>query len=86
MWPKIRIALLKRLSHTESWVIFFILGFIMMDYPFITIFDKPVLIFDLPLLYIYLQLGWLISIFVIYLFVKANNISKDEDNKNREIH
>ncbi len=81
MWPKIRMALFRRLCLMESWVIFFILGLIMMNFPFITIFDKPVTIFDIPLLYLYLQAGWLISIFVIYLFVKANNLSRD-DGKN----
>jgi hypothetical protein len=78
MWPKIRMALFRRLSLMESWVIFFVLGLIMMNFPFITIFNKPVVLFDIPLLYLYLQVGWLISIFVIYLFVKANNLSKDD--------
>jgi hypothetical protein len=70
----------------ESWVIFFILGLIMMNFPFITIFDKPVTIFDIPLLFLYLQGGWLISIFVIYLFVKANNLNKDAEDNEREQH
>ena len=77
MWPKIRMALFRRLCLMESWVIFFILGLIMMNFPFITIFDKPFAFFNIPLLYLYLQAGWLISIFVIYLFVKANNLNKN---------
>ncbi len=85
MWPKIRMALFRRLCLMESWVIFFILGLIMMNFPFITIFDKPVVIFDIPLLYLYLQAGWIISIFVIYLFVKANNLNKD-DGSTKEQH
>ena len=84
MWPKIRMALFRRLCLMESWVIFFILGLIMMNFPFITIFDKPVTLFDIPLLYLYLQLGWLISIFVIYLFVKANNFTKDDGRNEGE--
>lgn len=84
MWPKIRMALFRRLSLMESWVIFFILGIIMMNFPFITIFDKPVLLFGIPLLYLYLQVGWLISIFVIYLFVKANNLNKDDGGNEGE--
>ncbi len=85
MWPKIRMALFRRLCLMESWVIFFILGLIMMNFPFITIFDKPVVIFDIPLLYLYLQAGWIISIFVIYLFVKANNLHKG-DGSTKEQH
>jgi hypothetical protein len=86
MWPKIRMALFRRLSLMESWVIFFILGIIMMNFPFITIFDKPVALFGIPLLYLYLQTGWLISIFVIYLFVKANNLTKDGAGNEGEHH
>ncbi len=67
-----------RLHLNESWVIFFILGIIMMDYPFINIFNKPSEIFGLPVFYLYLYLGWLVSIFVIYLFVKAID-HKDTD-------
>ncbi len=84
MWPKIRMALFRRLCLMESWVIFFVLGLIMMNFPFITIFDKPLVLFDIPLLYLYLQVGWLISIFVIYLFVKANNLTKDDDEDEGE--
>ncbi len=84
MWPKIRMALFRRLCLTESWVIFFILGLIMMDFPVITIFDKPVTLFGIPLLYLYLQAGWLVSIFVIYLFVKANNLNKAAGDNEEE--
>ncbi len=86
MWPKIRMALFRRLCLMESWVIFFVLGLIMMNFPFITIFDKPLVLFDIPLLYLYLQVGWLISIFVIYLFVKANNLTKSDDEDEGEHH
>lgn len=68
----------------ESWVIFFILGLIMMNYPFITIFDKPAMILGFPLLYLYLQAGWLVSIFVIYLFVKANNNNEKNGKDQRD--
>jgi len=69
----------KRLHLNESWVIFFVLGIIMMNYPFINIFNKPSQLFGLPLFYLYLYLGWLVSIFIIYLFVKA--IDHGDSNK-----
>ena len=70
-WPKIRTVLLGHLRLKESWVIFFILGIIMMNYPFIGVFNKPVLLLGIPLLYLYLLGGWIVSIFIVYLFTKA---------------
>ena len=70
-WPRIRTVLLRHLRLKESWVIFFILGIIMMNYPFIGVFNKPVLVLGIPLLYFYLLGGWVVSIFIVYLFTKA---------------
>jgi len=75
---------LNRLSLKESWVIFFILGLIMLNYPFFSIFNKPILFFGLPLTFIYIIGGWAISILVIYLFTLAirheNHSDNDTDN------
>ncbi len=84
MWPKLKSVVLQSLRFKESWVIFFILGIIMMNYPFISIFDKPTFVFHLPLLYLYLQIGWLVSILVIYLFTKANHLPKNQEDKKGE--
>lgn len=72
-------GLLQRLRLRESWVIFFVLGIVMMNYPFISIFDKPVNFMGFPLLYLYLTVGWLVSIVVILLFTKAINHRDDQD-------
>ena len=80
MWLKLKLLILKRLRLRESWVIFFILGMIMMNYPFITIFNKPLKAYNIPLLFIYLQIGWLVSIFVIYLYTKAIELPEDKDD------
>jgi Na+-driven multidrug efflux pump len=69
--------IINRLQLRESWVIFFTLGIIMMTFPFLHIFNKPVMIFGLPLLFLYLTAGWVISIIVIYLFMIA---SRNENN------
>ncbi len=71
MKRNLKASLFKRLNFNESWVIFFILGIIMMNYPFINIFNKQVQFLGSPLLYLYLYIGWLVSILVIHLFVKA---------------
>jgi hypothetical protein len=63
--------IMHRLQLQESWIIFFIMGIIMMTFPFLHIFNKSVTLFGLPLLFIYLTAGWAFSIFVIYLFMRA---------------
>jgi uncharacterized membrane protein len=72
-------SLLSRLRLKESWVLFFILGVIMMNFPFISIFDKPDTLFGMPLLYFYLQVGWFISILVIVVF--ARSIDQNNNDK-----
>jgi hypothetical protein len=71
MLKRIRQRILHRLQLRESWVIFFIMGIIMMNFPFLHIFNKSDTIFGFPLLYLYLVIGWAVSIFVIYLFIIA---------------
>jgi hypothetical protein len=78
---RLKHSFLDRLRLKESWVIFFILGIIMLDYPFLHIFNKHILIFSLPLLFIYIFGGWCFSILVIYLFTKS--IHTGSDNKDR---
>jgi len=52
----------------EAWIIFFLLGIVMLNFPFLHIFNKGLLILGIPLLVLYLLIGWPVSIFVIYLF------------------
>lgn len=78
MLKRLRTRVLHRLRLRESWVIFFILGIIMMNFPFLNIFNKPSAIFGFPLMFLYLFVGWPISIFVIYLFTLA--VSHTENN------
>lgn len=75
---------IHRLRLRESWIIFFSLGIIMMNFPFLHIFNKPLTLFGLPLLFLYLTGGWIISIIVIYLFMIAShreNRATDEKNE-----
>lgn len=83
--PNIKKRLLRRLCLTESWVIFFILGITMMNFPFMVIFNKDITIFNIPLLFLYYYVGWLVSILVIYLFTKAIGLC-EMDRKNRGEH
>lgn len=55
-------------SIREAWVLCLILGIIMINFPFIQIFNSSQLIFGIPLLVLYFFVGWPLSILVIYLF------------------
>jgi hypothetical protein len=79
MLKRIYASIMHRLQLRESWIIFFILGIIMMNFPFLHIFNKPVMLFGFPLMFLYLTLGWLVSIGVIYLFMLANHAQQSHD-------
>ncbi|KAB0669761.1 hypothetical protein F6V30_13280 [Oryzomonas sagensis] len=84
MTRHLRHKLLRRLQFRESWVIFFVAGFIMMNFPFLHIFNKPGTIFGYPFMFLYFYLGWAASIFIIYLFTLAVSnptAAKSPENK-----
>ncbi|MCX7769637.1 MAG: hypothetical protein N2202_00985 [Proteobacteria bacterium] len=62
---------MKFLKEKELWLILFVLGVIILNYPLITIFNQLIFIAGYPLFFIYLNLGWIISIFVIYLYSRG---------------
>ena len=66
-----RHRMLHRLQLRESWIIFFIMGIIMLNFPFLHIFNKSDMLLGFPLLFLYFTIGWAFSIFVIYLFTLA---------------
>ena len=58
----------RKLPLKDAWAIWFLLGVVMLNYPFMHIFNKNILIFGIPLPILYFFIGWPFSIFVIYLF------------------
>lgn len=58
----------RKLPMKDAWVIWFALGVIMLNYPFLHIFNKTAPVFGIPLTILYFFIGWPASIFVIYLF------------------
>lgn len=72
------------LQIKEAWILFFILGVVMLNYPFIQIFNKTTTIFGIPTLILYFMLGWPGSILVIYLFSKRLGKDSDNDYSGRE--
>ena len=82
MMNRLRHMLLRRLQFRESWVIFFVVGIIMMNFPFLHIFNKPGTIFGYPLMFLYFYLGWAVSILVIYIFTLAVRHTADKSPEN----
>lgn len=82
MLNRLRIRLIHRLQLRESWVIFFIMGIIMMNFPFLQIFNKPLMVLGFPLMFLYLFIGWAVSIMVIFLFVKALSHNDERTREN----
>ena len=56
-------------SIREAWVLCLILGLVMINFPFIHIFNTEQLIFGIPKLVLYFFIGWPASIAVIWFFV-----------------
>jgi len=84
MGNRIFTGIFRRLHLKETWVVFFILGLIMMNFPFIRIFFSTKRIFGIPILFHYLTWGWLISIGLIYLFVKAINLPEQKKKRGED--
>lgn len=55
----------------QWWFIAFVAGAAMINYPFLQIFNRPVLLGGYPLLFLYFAVGWAASIGVIFLYARA---------------
>lgn len=65
-------------STREAWILCLILGIIMLNFPFIQIFNSGEKLFDIPILVLYFFIGWPLSIGVVYLF--TCQLANDEKN------
>ena len=70
-------------SIREAWVLCLILGLVMINFPFIHIFNTEQLIFGIPQLVLYFFIGWPVSIAVIWFFVRY--MEKDLQNSPEEV-
>ena len=57
-------------STKEAWILCLILGIIMINFPFIHIFNNNQLIFGIPTLVLYFFIGWPVSILVTWFFAE----------------
>jgi hypothetical protein len=76
------------LQIREAWVLCFLLGVVMINFPFLHIFNKEITILGIPLLFLYFALGWPFSILVIYLFCRTlrqdNGSNKHQDTGRKD--
>ena len=78
---------LRKLPLKDAWVIWFVLGVVMLNYPFLHIFNKDIIIFGIPLTILYFYIGWPVSIFIIYLFsVYLGRHSENESPADNQEH
>ncbi len=61
----------------EAWIFFFLLGLVMLNYPFLVIFNKTVMFWNIPLSVLYFLVGWPLSILVIYVFSRGLSLDKE---------
>lgn len=66
-------------SLKEAWILCLILGLVMINFPFIHIFNTQEMIFGIPELTLYFFVGWPTSIAVIWFF--AYYIEKNSQNR-----
>lgn len=68
----------------EAWIICFILGVVMLNFPFLHIFNKTQMVLGVPLFILYIMVGWPLSIAVIYLF--SVYLGKESDGSKASKH
>lgn len=83
MLKRPRHSLLQRLQLRESWAILFILGVILVNFPFLHIFNKPLTVFGIPLLFLYLFSGWGVSICIICVFIHLLGAADEKHTEKR---
>jgi hypothetical protein len=67
----------------EAWILFMILGMVMINFPFIHIFDGDMTLLGIPRLVVYFMYGWPASIAVIWLFVRRLEQESQEQQQVR---
>ena len=70
-------------SIREAWILCLILGLIMINFPFVQIFNTEQLIFGIPILVLYFFIGWPASIAVIWFF--ARYVEKSSQDNSAEM-
>ena len=72
-------------STREAWILCLVLGVIMINFPFIHIFNSDHLILGIPVLVVYFFVGWPASILIIWFFVRRIEIENHDDTERRNL-
>jgi len=67
-----------RQQSREYIVILFIVGVLALNYPMLELFNRPWLLFGIPVLYLYLYLVWLVLILLLIVVVERSQIPEPE--------
>ncbi len=65
----------------QWWWIAFALGLLMINYPFLQIFNTSAFVLGLPLLFLYFFVGWAVSIGVIVVYAVALRKAPPEEQR-----
>ncbi len=76
---------MKQNSVREAWILCLILGIVMINFPFVHIFNVEQTFFGIPELVLYFFLGWPISIIVIWFFVYRAESEERNDPDSQDI-
>ncbi|MEA2116322.1 MAG: hypothetical protein U9P36_13200 [Thermodesulfobacteriota bacterium] len=68
----------------EWWLIIFILGFLLLNYPIIHIFNKDFLVLGYPVLFLYLMIGWFFSIMVIFIYTWLSDRRRSKEGNGQQ--
>ena len=67
-------------ARTKAWcIICFALGLLLTNYPLLQIFNQPLSLGGIPLMFVYLLGIWLLGIFVLFRLTRALAQSSDKD-------
>ena len=63
-----------RQQSREYMVVLFVSACLAINYPLLELFNRPLMLFGIPLLYLYLYLIWLLLIIVLVIVVERSEI------------
>lgn len=74
-------------QHRSIWLFLSILYVVLCSFPLLQVFNRNTLVFGIPLLILYLLLGWLLFIWVIYRFTcRLDKNGATEDSGHDKAH
>ena len=68
-----------RQQSREYMVVLFVGACLAINYPLLELFNRPLMLFGIPLLYFYLYLIWLLLIIVLVIVVERSEIPEPEE-------